>query len=502
MAKRKKRNAITLVSLLLALAALIVVYVWYLNRNTASVDTQDETQTISFATIDKEQLSSLHYIGKDADITLVLMDGVWKSQEDPERPINQNYVTNMINAIDEISATRMVTETPENLEDYGLAEPSAYLQATQTDGLTVTLQIGAEISGGDGYYALVNEDKKVYLVDTTYGSGLQYSDLDLTAVETAPTITAENIQHIDIEKRDDEDFELLYDADNEIDNSGSGMLSWVILKPYEEGLAADSSKVSEIQPNYTSFNFITCVDYSGEDLSLYGLEEPMASINVGYYETRTETLDEPVVNPETGEEETEKTYYEDKEFKVYIGNQDEDGNYYVRKDDSNAVYTMATDSVDKMLQVDAFSLISSFVCIPNIDKVDKISIEIEGTNYTMEMKRTTGMNDAGEEETKTTYYYNGKEVEEDVFKDVYQIMIAAQYDAAIKEDIVTDGEEPYMTINYHLIGDKEKTLTASYLPYDDSFYIIKVADRTRFFADKRKIDDIAKAVIAFKKTEE
>jgi hypothetical protein len=502
MTKRKKRNAITLVSLLLTLAAFLVVYVWYLNRDETSEGTQKEAETISLATIDKDQLSSLRYIGKDVDMTLVLEDGVWKSQEDKERPINQENVTNMINTIDEISAIRIVTETPEDLGDFGLAEPIAYLQAIQTDGVTVTLQIGDKVSGGDGYYAMVNEEKKVYLLDTTYGSGLQYTNVDMTAVEEAPTITAENIQHIDIEKRDEEDFELCYDAENELDYSGSGMLSWVILKPYEEGFTADSSKVSELQPTYANFDFTSCIDYRGEDLNRYGLENPTASIYVGYYETRTETLEKPVVNPDTGVEEKEKTYKDEKEIKVYIGNQDEEGNYYVRKDGSNAVYTMAADNVEKMLQVDASSLISTFVCIPNIDNVDTISVEIQGVSYIMEMKRTAAKNKTGEEETMTTYYYNGKEVEEDAFKEVYQRLIAAQYDTAIKEDIVTAGEEPYMTIEYHLKGEKEKVLSASYLPYDDSFYIVKVGDRTRFFADKRKIDDIAQAVITFHKTEE
>ncbi|MDF2944816.1 MAG: hypothetical protein K0S01_3674 [Herbinix sp.] len=497
MAKRKKRNAITLVSLLLALAALIVVYLWYINREVASEDAQDKAQTISVATMKKDQLSSIHYIAKDADLTLVLKDAEWKSQEEPDRPINQTNVTSMINLIDDISATRMVNEAPENLADYGLSEPVAYLQATQTDGVTVTLQIGAEVAGGDGYYALVNEDKKVYLLDTTYGSGLQYSNSDMTAVEEAPEITGENIHHIDIEKRDGEDFELLNNSENGLASNGSGIYTWVILKPYEEGLTADDSKVSELQKNYTTFDFVACVDYNGKDLSLYGLEDPMASIYVGYYETDTKTLEEPEVNPDTGEKVTEKTIRNEKEYMIYVGNQDEDGNYYVRKDGSKAVYIMKADSIDKMLQVDAFSIINPFVCIPNIDNVDKIAITIEGTTYNMELKRTTGKNDAGDEESNTTYYYNGKEVGEDVFKKVYQIMIAAKYDAEIKEAIATDGEDPYMTISYHTTGDKEKTLSASYLPYDDSFYIVKTVDGARFFADKRKIDDIAKAVIEF-----
>ncbi|MHB8128851.1 MAG: DUF4340 domain-containing protein, partial [Mobilitalea sp.] len=307
MAKRKKRNAITLVSLLLALVVLIGVYIWYVNQDVVPEKTEQVAQTISLATLDTKQLSSLHYMGDDVDMNLVFEGEVWKSVEEPERPINQIYVTNMIGVIDEISATRLVNEAPEDLDDYGLTKPAAYLQAKQADGVTVTLQIGDEVSTGSGYYALVNADNKVYLLDTTYGSGLVYTNVDLTEVEESPVITAENIHHIDIMNRDGDDFEIKYDPDNKLDNSGSGMFSWVILKPYEEGFTADGSKVSELEANYTSFDFISCVDYSGKDLSLYGLEDPMASVYIGYYETYTEALDKPEVNPETGEEVTEKT---------------------------------------------------------------------------------------------------------------------------------------------------------------------------------------------------
>jgi len=502
MAKRKKRNAITLVSLLLALVVLIGVYIWYVNRDVVPGQTAEVAQTISLATLDTGQLSFLHYIGDDVDMNLVLEGEAWKSVEEPERPINQTYATNMIGIIDEISATRLVNKTPENLDDYGLAKPAAYLQATQADGVTVTLQIGDEVSTGSGYYALVNEDNKVYLLDSTYGSGLVYSNVDMTAVEESPVITAENIHHINIMNRDGDDFELKYDPENKLDNSGSGMFSWVMLKPYEEGFTADGSKVSELEANYTSFDFMSCVDYSGKDLSLYGLEDPVASIYIGYYETYTEALDKPEVNPETGEEVTEKTYYDEKEYKVYIGNQDLSGNYYVSREGSNAVYTMATETVDTMLQVDAFNVVNPYVCIPSIDTVDQIAIEIEGSTYTMEIKRKTVKNDAGVEEIQATYYYNGNEVEEEVFKDVYQIIITAKYDAEIKDDIITDGVKPYMTISFHLIGDNESILTSSYFPHDDSFYAIETNNGARFFADKRKIEKIAAAVIDFKSAEE
>ena len=52
-----------------------------------------------------------------------------------------------------------------------------------------------------GYYGTVNDDNKVYLLNATYGTGLDYSDVEFTAIEDGPDITA-NIDHIQVLKRD------------------------------------------------------------------------------------------------------------------------------------------------------------------------------------------------------------------------------------------------------------------------------------------------------------
>ncbi|HBY71521.1 MAG TPA: hypothetical protein DEG06_04675, partial [Lachnospiraceae bacterium] len=373
MAKRKKRNALTLVSLLFVMVLLIGFYIWNGKREKASDAKKSDTgqeESTTVATIDTEQVKSVHYIGKDADITLTLQGETWISEAEPERPINQQYVKNMINLVEKVDARRILSENAENLAEYGLDQPKAYLQVTLKDASTLTLQIGDESSGISGCYALVNEDNKVYLLNSTYRTGLDYSDLDFTAVEEKPDITAANIDFIQVLKRDGEDFELINDKENKYQQT-SEMYPWVITKPYEEGYAADSSKVSDVQSNYSSFDFQNCVDYSGKDFARYGLGDPAASVYIKYFETHTETLEKPETDPKTGEEIKEKTTYEDKEYKIYIGNQEEDGDYYVRREGSDCVYTMRKADINKMLEIDTFDLMSKIICIPNIESVDR-----------------------------------------------------------------------------------------------------------------------------------
>ncbi len=500
MSKRKKKNAVTLILLLFSLAGLIGFYFWYTNREPVAEEAEKE-ETIALSTIDTEKVSSLHYIYEDTDLTLIKEEGMWVAKEDKNRPINQDRVKSILSIIDEISATRIVADTADDLEDFGLAVPTSYLQVTLTDGSEITLQIGNKVSTGDGYYALVNEDNKVYLVDTSYGSGLKYTNADITAVAKDLTIEAGNIRRIRVDNRDGEDFELLYQEDNTLDNSGSAMFPWVILKPYAQEYTADSQAVTTLQEKYTTFDYIKCVDYNATDLSKYGLDHPMSVLSLDYLETRTEKLEKPEKNPDTGEEITEKTFYDPKEYQITIGNLDEDNNYYIMIDGDKAVYTIDKDAIDNMVLIDVFSLLNKFVAIPNIEMVEKIDIDIDGKAYTMNMERTTGKNDKGEEEIKNAYFYNGKEVKEDVFKDVYQTMISAKYDAPIKEEINTEGIAPHLTMTFYLNDEKKTVISTSYLPYDDSFYMIKNRE-TRFFADKRKIDEIVTAIEEFKSVED
>lgn len=496
MGKRKRRNTVTLVLLLLALLALILIYIWYNNRETRE-ETKKLPETIELATFNKEELRSLHYISGDADLTLVLQDGIWVSESEAGRPINQDNVDRILTTFDEVKADRLINEAPDKLSDYGLDPYEAYLQVVGDDGSTLTVKIGSAAGTGVGYYGLVNEDNKVYLLPVEYGSSLQYSNAQMTVVAEGPEITAESIQHIEVIHRDGEDFEIKYIEDDVLDNSGSSLNSWRIRKPYGEGYSADESKLAEVLKNYTTFDFVECVDYLGNDLSRYGLEDPAASVYIGYYESRTVTLEKPETDPDTGEEITEKTYYDPKEYQLYVGDKNEEGQYYVRAEGSNAVYTMGAATVDKMLTMDTFSLLNRFVLIPNIDIVDRITFDIDGSTYNMELKRTNVKKETGEDEIQTTYYYNGSEVERQPFVDLYKNMVSPLYDAQIKGEAPLEEVNPYMTITYELNDEEHTKLWASFLPYNDSFYIVKTEAGTHFFADKRKIDDIAGKVASF-----
>lgn len=500
--RKKKKNLITLISLFTALVLLLGFYVWYKNKDKIgkSSETTDDNSLI-MATMDTGLIETVHFKNENADMTFIRENDTWVLETDKERPIKQNYVQNMINLIDEVKAEKIISENPDNLEQYGLKAPYATLTATQSDGKSITLTIGNKVTGGDGYYAKIDGKDTVFIVKAIYGSNLSYSDVNMTDIEHGPSITSSDIYHVEVLKKDGEDFELLYDPEGNYHETATALLSWVILKPYEEPYSADSSKVTDFLSNYSSFDFLSCIEYKADDFAKYGLDDPQASIFVEYNEQHEEELAEPETNPDTGEEITTKTVTEQKSFKLHVGNQNDDGNYYVRKDGDNAVYTMRASLVEDMLNIDSFDLMSSFISIHNIEYVDRIDIDISGKHYTMEIKRETATDEEGNEVTEASYYYNGKQVEEDVFKDVYQKMVGAKFDTRLKDEVTTEGQDAIYTISYHMT-DSGKTYTSKYYPYDESFYLVDTGYPIRFAADKRKIDAMITAIEEFKKAGE
>lgn len=492
--KKSKKKKEMLVLLLLLVAVLILgLLLWKSKHKETKTKAEEETKTIPVASIVAEDISTFSVKNASADMQFVKEEETWKLETEKDRPINQTYVNNMIAAIDDIKALRMMEETSGSLAEYGLEEPSICIQAKTADGQELSFRIGDEAPNSLGYYAMVNEDPTVYLVSSSYQAGLLYSMDDMTEITKAPTITADYVYHVLVEQKDKENFEVLYDPQNTADLSGMSYYPWILPQPYPMTMTADGRKVSTAVANFTDFTYLNCLEYQCVDLAAYGLDDPQASILVEYYNYYTMKLEEPDIDPDTGEELYTRTYKEDAKYKIYVGSQNKDGNYYVMPDGTTEVYTMKAATIDAMLGVTSFSCLNDFIQLVNIDAVEKIVLDIAGEEHTMEIKRTSQIDAEGNETKNCTYLHNGDYVDESVFKDVYQVIVSAKYDAEIKEK--TTVSNPDVSITFYL-NTVEHPVTIRYYKYNESFYIVDNG-MIEFYADARRIDNIVKYVTEF-----
>ena len=81
MSGRKRKNLISLVSLLVLLALVIGFYIWYVNKGKSKEDDDVSEKTIQIETMDTDLINEIHYKNQNVDMTLVKEDGVWIYQE-------------------------------------------------------------------------------------------------------------------------------------------------------------------------------------------------------------------------------------------------------------------------------------------------------------------------------------------------------------------------------------------------------------------------------------
>jgi len=506
MASSKKKRSSMLIILLIAMIVLIGACFWltrYKDEKAKVESEEDTTEDTSstIASLDVDSIASVYFSNESGGMTLIKdTDGIWKNSEDELFPVNQTYVGSMSSAFASVTSSRTITETTEDLSSFGLDKPTIKVIATLKDGTTTSIAIGNEVPVAGGYYATANGSSEIYIIAADFYNNFNHTLTEMTAIETIPTITAENVTHLKVEYKDKPNFEVSFDENNSVDFAG--ITNWTMKQPYATEIPADKEALTTLFGNYSAMSFLACVDYNAKDLSKYGLDDPTATISLEYYdiytkdtETTDSTDESSTMDTDTAEAETTKLY---KDYELVIGMTDEAGNYYAKSKDSTAVHTISADTVATLTGIDAYSNAYHNINLINLEAIDKIDVDINGETYAMTSEKSTETVDDVEAEV-TNYYFNGKLADEEQFKTLYLSMIAPTTERDIPAEYFASSKSrtPYMTITYHFISDK--TVTIQYLPYDDSYYVVDTNGVEYFLTDIRKIKEVADAVVNFKK---
>lgn len=510
MAGNKKRSC-TLILLLLAMIVLIIACVWLTSykEKEAKVETGEESSEEAIISLDVDTIQSIYFKNENTEMTLLLNDqGIWKSAEDDNLPLDQSHADNMKNAFAKVTSSRTITEGIDDLASFGLDAPSIHVVATVNDGTKTDLVIGDKLPVGSGYYAILNGGKEIHVINSSFYNNFNKTAKEMVAVETIPTITASNITYLLVENKDKPSFEVSYDEN--IKSDYSVFTKWMMKQPYPTEIAADADELTTLFANYTDLTFLSCADYHVTDLSKYGLNDPTAVITLKYHEEEAKDEED---RKEEKELKEEKEVKEEKEFVLSIGSMDDEGNYYVKQKDSNAVHTLSADTISKLLDIDVYSYTFHNFNMFLLDEIDRVDIKLNDQTYTLLVERSkaivdteeskesaTELTDANTDTDNTKYYFNGSLVEESEFKKLYQQIISPKTEREIPAEYYlssSTSRTPNMTVTYHFTDGH--TVTTQYLPYDESYYVVDINGIEYFLTDLRAINDMAVAVEKFSK---
>lgn len=512
MAGSKKKRGLTLILLLIAMIALIGACLWltdYKEKQAKKESEESAEKGTTIASIKADTIKSITYKNDSGEMTLVLDDqGVWKNTEDENFPVNQTNAGNMQSALADVTSSRTITEGTQDLTTFGLDAPAVQITVTKKDGTTTSIAIGDKIPVGNGYYASLNKDKEVYVIDSTFYNNFSKKITDMITVETIPNVAAANVTYLAVENKDKPGFEVSYDENDYADYSG--FTKWTMKKPYPTEIAADQDALTTLFGNFSNLTFLCCVDYNAKDLSKYGLDDPDAVITMKYFEEAAKETDtSDTSDADTADTSKAETTKVNKEYTLMVGSTDADGNYYVKLKDSNAVNLLSADTVTKLTDIDPYSNAYHNINLFRMDDLDSIDVSVNSKKYTLNMEKAAETEDTTEttETAETTdreaadakYYFNGKLSDQEKFKDLYQIIISPETEREIPAEYFETKSEktPYMTLAFHFTAGQ--TVTINFIPYDDSFYVVDTDGVEYFLTDLRKINDIADAVMNFGK---
>lgn len=382
---KKKKKLIGLLTALVVLILLTAAYFCLKNYNKEQeAESETEDTSVAVTSIEETDITGLTYILDKEKLEFKKDNDSWHYAQDENFPVDQDKMKTLLDNFKDIKAVRDLGQL-ENLEDYGLKEPQNTVTVTSNNGVETVFYIGNENETTGDYYMYMNNPEHVYTVGSTFANAFNGKLYDLVVDSSFPSITSNSIIKAVVDQQDNQ---------LTLESSRDDSATWSVTDSKNEKKEADGTKSNQLLSNVTSLNFTDYIDYNCKDLEQYGLKDPSAVITLDYTITSevpaesdsTETDAENVSEAseagtadtvktsenasaekssdeqtEESESETESTKLvtEVKQIVLQIGNQTEDGDYYVKTSDNNEVHTMSADALKPWLEAQYSDLLKA-----------------------------------------------------------------------------------------------------------------------------------------------
>ncbi len=341
-------------------------------------------------------------------------------------------IKSFINDLVGITPASVVADAEKNLSLYGLDKPAAKFKLNFTDGTSFSFDVGNKAPDNSNYYVYDPQGKQVCLISQTTLSYVDFSKEDYTENTLVPQFEQDKIPAITgFTFGGTVRAEPIVIAQKPKDNTSSGSAlvdsGFKIVSPKQKLMSTTPlDNISKVLWG-TAASSTYAVAPTPEQLTETGLDTP--------YSTMQLTYDGGQVELKLGK----KT----------------DAGYYCQTSLNDAIFVVAPENVP-WAEYQLFDLYDKFAMISNINDVSAVTIEVGGKAYRFEVGHG--------EENKILAKYEGKDMDEEVFKPLYQLMISA-----IGENPVT--EQPtsatVMKFTYEYTDKSRSINTVEFKPVSD-----------------------------------
>ena len=472
-----KKKTVKLVSAVVVLGVACGAYVG-VNSYVSSQEkkeSEEEDTSVELTNLSTDNITSVAFTAGQDNVEFDKKDDTWSEKSDADFPVNQDTVNSAVGGVTSLSAAQEISDV-EDLSEYDLDSPQNEIKLTTDDGDTV-LQIGMENTSTSQYYVKKSDDdKNVYLVDSSAVEPFMGTLYDFAESGTFPSVTSSTITEVKVDKEDG--YELTQDPDNLFWNISDGKTSE----------RADTDKAGTVTSAIGSLSYDSFVDYNCTDDSKYGFDDPYAVITAKYTEEEA-VEDESSTDSDTEDDSEEaETKTVDKEITIYVG--DETGSdRYVKVNDSKEVYTITEDSLTDILDSTVSDFYSLSVNYLSVNSLDSLEVKTPDGDHTVTVTRETTKDsddEDAEETTTVSYKLDGADLDDTTFTTFYNKLINMTAQQRLTEDYTPEGDPAYTFVFKDTDGNET---TAEYYEYDTNFYAAVVGDKV-YLVNKMNIRDM------------
>jgi hypothetical protein len=192
----------------------------------------------------------------------------WRVTEPLQADADDTAINGMVNNLKGVKIEQVVTESPENLEYYGLKEPEIRIALRVAEGVEAPdpLLVGAKSPIGSNSYAMWEGGDKVLLLSTHLNPQFDKGLHDLRHKKIF-AFKREDVERLRILRSGDPEMELVKEGDK-----------WELVLPFRA--RASETAVDEVLNKLTTLKAEAFVDEAPKALADYGLEQPVWRIEV------------------------------------------------------------------------------------------------------------------------------------------------------------------------------------------------------------------------------
>lgn len=370
-----------------------------------------------------------------------------------------------------VTTTKIVDINGESPEDYGLSKPRATVTVTFTSGEKDIIRVGNDVTGDEGTYIQVNDDKAIYLVDSESVDSFFYSPLSLLNTEiTSPSSSDDTNTPTSFTISGTNFPQPLVFVPND---DGTNTAYYKMTSPKERPAnVATGSKVIGSVLSLTA-EAVVCYHPSEEQMNSFGVGDPYAQV---------------------------AAVYPDVEYTLAASAPNSNNLVYVYNKDKNVIYSISADKVP-WVTTSYDEMVYEYVLKPNKDSLSSIEVTADGKTYTFNMETVSSTDSEGNDNSTLVTRYGDTELNESYFDTYFQNVISATregtYDGSAASDATLTIKFTYNvsgkaaeTITYYK-GDSRKYLE-SYNGDADSFvydtYVEKIISDTKTISENKRVD--------------